>query len=182
MFSNAYAQYAGERADAGQIADSRSINEEKEIKPLIVGQKVPEDFWTKEHLIYSGGDTIRQSLKKYKGKPLVIDFWASWCGSCLNSFSKLETLKNVLGDQCNIILINGKYTKDDYSAVEKSYDTVIERHGTSTIPSIIQDEYLSQLFPHIGIPYVVWITKSGMIQSLTRSQFLTPEAFQHIVN
>jgi len=172
LFSYAQAQSAQERADA-RLTD---------ITPLIVGQKVPEEFWTKKHLFYVDGDTVRQSLLQYKGKPLVLDFWASWCSSCLNSFSKLESLKAIYGKKCNIILINGKYTKDNYTTVEKIFRSIKDRQTDTTIPSILEDEYIGQLFPHVGIPYVVWITKSGMVQSLTRSQFLLQEGFENLLN
>lgn len=50
------------------------------------------------------------------------------------------------------------------------------------IPSIIKDDYLSRLFPHLGVPYIVWVTKSGTLLSLTRTNFLTAENLSHVIN
>ncbi|MFI0491042.1 TlpA family protein disulfide reductase [Flavobacterium sp.] len=32
-------------------------------------------------------------LKKYKGKPLVIEVWASWCGDCVKAMPKIKELQ-----------------------------------------------------------------------------------------
>lgn len=172
LFVNAQAQPAQKRADAGQILTD----------PLLVGQKVPEDFWKKEHLMYIDGDTVRSTLEKYRGKPLLIDFWASWCSTCLNSFSKLDGLKQFFGDNFNILLVNGKYTGDTFPKIKKTYDSLNKRRHEVSFPSVMDDEFLGQMFPHVGIPYVAWITRSGRLQSLTRSQFLIPEAIRNLLN
>src|SRR5699024_12782984 len=52
--------------DAGTAPDSG----EEEISPLSVGEKVPAEFWTREHLFYIDGDTVRKNLEEYKGKLL----------------------------------------------------------------------------------------------------------------
>src|SRR5690606_27086888 len=42
------------------------------VKRLMVGQKVPEEFWTKEHLFFHNGDTLRQTLEEHRGKIVVL--------------------------------------------------------------------------------------------------------------
>src|SRR5690606_20339867 len=53
------------------------------VKGLMVGQKVPEEFWTKEHLFFHNGDTLRQTLEEHRGKIVVLDFWYTGCSKCL---------------------------------------------------------------------------------------------------
>jgi DsbE subfamily thiol:disulfide oxidoreductase len=43
------------------------------------------------------------SLEKLQGKIVVVDFWATWCGPCKQSFPKLEELSKKLGDKVEIV-------------------------------------------------------------------------------
>jgi len=36
---------------------------------------------------------FRDILKKYKGKTLVIEVWASWCGDCVKAMPKIKELQ-----------------------------------------------------------------------------------------
>jgi thiol-disulfide isomerase/thioredoxin len=37
--------------------------------------------------------TFQDILKKYKGKTLVIEVWASWCGDCVKAMPKIKELQ-----------------------------------------------------------------------------------------
>ena len=43
------------------------------------------------------------SLESAQGKLLVVDFWATWCGPCKQSFPKLEELSKKMGDKVAIV-------------------------------------------------------------------------------
>ena len=38
-------------------------------------------------------EAIKPLLKKYKGKTLVIEVWASWCGDCVKAMPKTKELQ-----------------------------------------------------------------------------------------
>lgn len=55
-----------------------------------------------------------KKFSEFRGKPLVINVWASWCGPCRAEMSSLEHLSNRFnGKQFNVIGIS---TDDDASA------------------------------------------------------------------
>lgn len=168
-------------ASAQKVADARSKGNVEKLTSLVIGEKVPDDFWTMEHLIYVNGDTVRQTLNDYRGKPLILDFWASWCGGCLSSIGKLGELEPMIGNQFGILLVNGRYSGDNLEKVEKSVSLLRNRGYKAQFPTVIDDTILSGLFPHMGIPYVVWITKGGTVQALTRSHFLTADVFFNLI-
>lgn len=37
--------------------------------------------------------TFQEILKKYKGKTIVIDVWASWCSDCIKGMPKVKSLQ-----------------------------------------------------------------------------------------
>lgn len=48
-----------------------------------------------ETLLATDGSQVafQDILKKHKGKTLVIEFWASWCGDCVKAMPKIKELQ-----------------------------------------------------------------------------------------
>lgn len=48
-----------------------------------------------ETLLATNGSQVafKDIVKKYKGKTLVIEVWASWCGDCVKAMPKLKALQ-----------------------------------------------------------------------------------------
>ncbi|NNL06814.1 MAG: TlpA family protein disulfide reductase [Gammaproteobacteria bacterium] len=64
-----------------------------------------------EEASLDGLNTGNKPISEYKGKPLIINVWASWCGPCRDEMGSLERLaKRYNGNMFNIIGIS----IDDY--------------------------------------------------------------------
>ncbi len=67
---------------------------------------------------YNGtsGDT-----SQFKGKVLIVNFWASWCGPCLEEMPSLISLIESQGGKVELLAVSADYTKDDLESFFKSY-------------------------------------------------------------
>jgi len=138
------------------------------IQPVGLGQKVPDDFWTKEHLFFINGDTVRKTLEEHRGKLLVLDFWFSGCAPCLLHQKEINYFKATYPDKLAVVMVNSRKTREDY---QKIADYVAKGRfrnaGMESLESIIEDSYLESLFPYTSYPSYFWINESGILQTHT---------------
>ena len=94
------------------------------------------------------------SLSEHKGKPVLLDFWATWCPPCRKSIPELVDLQRRYGDQGLVILgismddprqVNNKdllafkdYFKINYTILRASQDVVQDyfANGSISIPTM----------------------------------------------
>ena len=63
--------------------------------------QTPLDTLAGLNLPVFGGKTL--DIKALKGKPVVINFWATWCPPCIREMPDLANLARELGDDATII-------------------------------------------------------------------------------
>lgn len=136
-----------------------------QIRPLKVGDKVPDTEFTR--VLNYKSTSLR--LSDFKNKVVVLDFWATWCTSCLARFPAERALQRRMGDTLQIILVNPKNTRNTHSKVAAFFK---ERRGLYDFPSIDEDTILSQWFPGLAVPRFAWI-RNNVVVALPEPEALT---------
>lgn len=147
-------------------ASAQSDNSTKQVR---LGDRLPETFWAQNHTFYQNGKMSRQSLAAYQDKLIVLDFWATWCGSCMKKFPLADSLQKEYGNQIAIILVNAGNTRD----TKEKIAPVMQRYKLP-LPTILLDSTLTKMFPHAVIPHYVWI-EQGQYRAASGTEFFTRE-------
>jgi len=137
------------------------------VKALTIGGTVPDITITN---VYNY-PTYTIHLSDLKGKLVILDFWATWCGSCIQTFPEMHDLKKEFGDKLQIVMVNSYYP-DSISKVKSFINKRKERTGLPfDLTYALQDSVLMKMFPYKQIPHEVWI-KNGVVAAITSAREL----------
>src|SRR5262249_16210105 len=115
-----------------------------------------------------------------KGKVVLLDFWAVWCGPCIATFPHLREWNEKYGDKGLVIIGLTSYYKwrweEEGKKASHSADEVkhsdepamlvkfAESHNLKHRFAIAADDSLSEYYGVSGIPHVVVIDQQGKIR------------------
>ena len=146
------------------------------LKPLTIGDTVP-DITISKIINYK---TTSAKLSDFKGKLVILDFWAVWCSGCIQGMPKLDSLQKEFKNKLQVILINDegeRSTLENEKKTKAFFDNLeIKSNGSFTLPSSLKRiDSLEKLFPHIFIPHYVWVGPKGKVIAITNSQEINRE-------
>jgi thiol-disulfide isomerase/thioredoxin len=148
------------------------------VRPLSIGGTVPDI--TLSNVYNYPASTIR--LSDLKGKLVILDFWATWCGSCLSAFPEMHELKKTFGKDLNILFVNS-FSNDDEAKVKNTFSRLKEDFGTTVdLPYILKDTILSLYFPHRYIPHYVWLNQYHQVVAITHRYDVTEKNIREFLN
>ncbi|SIT13543.1 TlpA family protein disulfide reductase [Belliella pelovolcani] len=151
---------------ATKVAFAQSPQAVGELK---IGDQIPDFKFT--NVINNDGEPIK--ISDYKGKLLILDFWATWCAPCIASFPKLDSLDKAFGDDLDILPV----TYQDKEEVAKLFSRMPKLKDINK-PMVTDDLVLKTIFPHKILPHYVWIDQEGNVLAFTESSEVTAENIQ----
>ena len=69
-----------------------------------------------------------QKLSDFRGKPVILNFWASWCGPCKMEMPDFDEMYQIYGDQVHFLMVN--LTDGSQETVETASSFIAEQGYT----------------------------------------------------
>jgi len=107
-----------------------------------------------EEVAFLNAQDEKITLSSFKGKTLIINFWATWCGACVEEMASLDKLQKILGDDYLIIAVS-----EDFKGLEKArefYEN--EKIKNLGLYADIRN-HLMNSFKVNGLPTTVFVNK-----------------------
>ena len=103
-------------------------------------------------------NALQTILDKHKGKTILVDLWATWCGPCKLGHEKMKPLKEELKDK-DIVYIYIAASSSDYDQWKEYIADIPGEHYFLTED---QYRYISKQYECTGIPfYAIYNTKGN---------------------
>lgn len=116
------------------------------------------------------------SLEQYKGKVVLLNFWATWCKPCTSEMPAMQTVYDQLRDKDFVVLAVNEL--EDEAKVREH----IQQYN-HTFPVLLDREnQVANQYGVFGLPVSVFIDQQGVVQEYIKGGLLTERKIQEIVS
>jgi thiol-disulfide isomerase/thioredoxin len=141
----------GQAAEAGAQA-----GEDSGLAPVMRGKQAPGFALTSL-------DGKKVSLADYKGRPVLVNFWATWCGPCKIEMPWFEEFRKQYASQGFEVL----GLTDDADAGKDAIAKVAQKAGV-TYPILLTDGKVQNLYGGLDVlPMSFYVDRNGVIVEQT---------------
>lgn len=118
--------------------------------------KTKQNISDHQFYLLSDSGAVKKKLSDYAGKPIVLHFWATWCGACVEEMPEFEKFAKKYGKDVHIIAVASD--KLQSTAVKKFY----EENGITNLSVFIDDNNeMARPMQVRALPTTVFVNSKG---------------------
>jgi peroxiredoxin len=141
-----------------------------------MGSRVPVVGTTAEDFQLLDLNGNHQRLVNYRGKVVLINFWATWCKPCTTEMPAMQSTYDKLRDKGFLVLAINEL-EDDAKVREH-----IKQYG-HTFPVLMdRDNSVANQFGVYGLPVSVFIDEQGVVREYIKGGLLTEQKIYEVVS
>ena len=120
-------------------------------------------------------DGTVHKLSEYRGKPIVLNFWASWCGPCRAEMPEFDEIYRERGAEVQFLMVN--LTDGNRETVKSASDFVAAQgYSLPILYDTAQDA--ARTYGVFSIPCTYFINANGMMTAQARGA-IDKETLRH---
>lgn len=123
---------------------------------------------------HNPGTVAKNSMKEFAGKPLLIDFWGTWCGPCLAAAPKISELAEKYADDIRIVAICN--TRRGETMAETA-----DRVGMKIPTAMDLDDKTRDAYGVQWWPYYVLVDSNGVVRAAGISSAHVEDAMKKLI-
>ncbi|WBL13194.1 MULTISPECIES: redoxin domain-containing protein [Sutcliffiella] len=121
-----------------------------------VGASVGDQAYDFDLAVLSG-DQVK--LSDYRGKKVIVNFWATWCGPCKDEMPEMQLYYEDYKDEVEILAVNIT-SSDTLENVEKFVEA-----GQFTYPILLDENRIFAYYEVLNMPATFFINEEGVISA-----------------
>jgi peroxiredoxin len=134
-----------------------------------MGSRVPAVGTAAEDFRLVDLEGKQQSLSQYRGKVVLVNFWATWCKPCTTEMPAMQATYDKLREKGFVVLAVNEL--EDEAKVREH----IKQYG-HTFPVLLDhDNKVANQFGVFGLPVSVFIDEKGVVQQYIKGGLLTEQ-------
>lgn len=134
-----------------------------------MGSRVPAVGTTAEDFRLTDLTGEEQRLSQYRGKVVLVNFWATWCKPCTTEMPAMQATYDKLRDTGFVVLAINEL-EDDTKVREH-----VKQYG-HTFPVLMdRDNKVANQFGVFGLPVSVFIDEKGVVREYIKGGLLTEQ-------
>jgi len=116
-----------------------------------------------------------QSLEQYRGKVVLLNFWATWCQPCTKEMPAMQAAYDALRDQGFVVL-----AINELEDIRKVRDHIQEHQHTFAV-LLDPDNHVANQYGVVGLPVSIFIDKIGHVRKIVKGGLLTEQSILETV-
>ena len=127
-------------------------------------------------LLHSESGKSALSLSNLKGRPIVLNFWASWCQPCKEELPLLENAwKQMQAQKKNIVFLGIDFQESNSDA-----SSFLLQHGITYLAGLDTDGSIANKYGVSSLPQTIFIDRNGTVRSREPQELTTQDLSRNL--
>ena len=116
------------------------------------------------------------TLRQYRGKPVLLNFWATWCAPCQQEMPLLQRASDI-GHAPGLVVLAVNYQETNPTSI-KAFLRKVDAH----FPAVYDPagQIAAEYGVNVGLPVSIFIDRSGKVSFIQLGQMTNAILQQHL--